>query len=101
MLSVHELHIWRLNQQKTLASAHVVVTDPSVPDFLKLAKIINECFHAYGIHSATLQPEIIPPGVLVLGQDVEKIETVNLETKLPEKCQVVCGELCEALTCCG
>ncbi|KAJ5778296.1 hypothetical protein N7520_001542 [Penicillium odoratum] len=55
--SVHELHIWRLNQQKTLASVHVVVSDPSVSAFLKTAKTINECFHAYGIHSATLQPE--------------------------------------------
>ncbi|KAJ5631600.1 uncharacterized protein N7484_011700 [Penicillium longicatenatum] len=57
--SVHELHIWRLNQQKTLASVHVVVSDPSVSNFLKTAKTINECFHAYGIHSATLQPEAL------------------------------------------
>ncbi|PLB50582.1 cation diffusion facilitator family metal ion transporter [Aspergillus steynii IBT 23096] len=102
VLSIHELHIWRLNQQKTLASVHVVVSDPSVSHFLKLAKIINECFHAYGIHSATLQPEIPGPGeVIMLGQDAEKMETVEIETKLPGKCQVVCGELCEALTCCG
>ncbi|KAK1142315.1 hypothetical protein N8T08_008060 [Aspergillus melleus] len=102
VLSVHELHIWRLNQQKTLASVHVVVSDPSVPHFLKLTKIINECFHAYGIHSATLQPEIAPPGeVIMVGQEAEKMETVAIETKMPEKCQIVCGELCTVLTCCG
>ncbi|KAJ5156793.1 hypothetical protein N7492_009596 [Penicillium capsulatum] len=79
--SVHELHIWRLNQQKTLASVHVVVSDPSVAEFLKTAKTINECFHAYGIHSATLQPEVLVDG--------------------DGGCQVVCSTLCEALTCCG
>ncbi|KAJ5675724.1 cation diffusion facilitator family metal ion transporter [Penicillium macrosclerotiorum] len=88
--SIHELHIWRLNQQKTLASVHVVVSDPSVATFLKTAKIINQCFHAYGIHSTTLQPEIL------------------IDTEIPSpigekaaRCQVVCGSLCEALTCCG
>ncbi|KAH8430288.1 putative di-, tri-valent inorganic cation transporter [Aspergillus melleus] len=102
VLSVHELHIWRLNQQKTLASVHVVVSDPSVSQFLKLTKIINECFHAYGIHSATLQPETAPPGeVIMVGQEAEKMETVAIETKMPEKCQIVCGELCTVLTCCG
>lgn len=88
MHSVHELHIWRLNQQKTLASVHVVVSDPSVAGFLQTAKTINECFHAYGIHSATLQPEVLAEGQDVVGDKVPR-------------CQVVCGTLCEALTCCG
>ena len=89
MHSIHELHIWCLNQQKTLASVHVVVSDASVADFLKTAKIINECFHAYGIHSATLQPEIL----------AENVDVVHGEKE--PRCQVVCGTLCEALTCCG
>ncbi|KAJ5128566.1 hypothetical protein N7526_006732 [Penicillium atrosanguineum] len=84
--SIHELHIWRLNQQKNLASVHVVVKEPSVASFLKTARIINECFHAYGIHSATLQPEVMS-------------ETEHSEGD--SRCQVVCGTLCEALTCCG
>ncbi|KAJ5201733.1 uncharacterized protein N7498_006396 [Penicillium cinerascens] len=83
--SIHELHIWRLNQQKTLASVHVVVSEPSVESFLETARTINQCLHAYGIHSATIQPE------------------VRSETGSPGelRCQVVCGTLCEALTCCG
>ncbi|KAJ5397723.1 hypothetical protein N7509_005836 [Penicillium cosmopolitanum] len=89
--SIHELHIWRLNQQKTLASVHVVVSDPSVSGFLKTAKTINECFHAYGIHSATLQPEVLAEGDAVSPVDSEK----------NPRCQVVCGTLCETLTCCG
>ncbi|KAJ5890793.1 uncharacterized protein N7473_007021 [Penicillium subrubescens] len=87
--SIHELHIWRLNQRKTIASVHVVVSDPSVSSFLKTAKTINECFHAYGIHSATLQPEVL-----------SEADKMFAGEKGP-RCQVVCGTLCAALTCCG
>lgn len=61
--SVHELHIWRLNQQKTIASAHVVTEDDSLEGFMERAKQIGECLHAYGVHSYTLQPE--PKGYVV------------------------------------
>ncbi|KAF7179305.1 hypothetical protein CNMCM7691_008238 [Aspergillus felis] len=59
--SVHELHIWQLNQEKALASVHLAVSDELIADFMEKAKIINECFHAYGIHSTTLQPEHVRP----------------------------------------
>ncbi|EPS28802.1 hypothetical protein PDE_03748 [Penicillium oxalicum 114-2] len=58
VLAVHELHIWQLNQTKSLASAHIVLDGHAVVDFDNLAVTIRECFHAYGIHSVTLQPEI-------------------------------------------
>ena len=58
ILSVHDLHVWRLDQRKAFASAHVVVSDPEVENFMNTAKIITECLHAYGIHSVTLQPEL-------------------------------------------
>ncbi|CAK7228132.1 hypothetical protein SBRCBS47491_006800 [Sporothrix bragantina] len=56
--SVHELHIWRLDQQKAIASAHVVVSDQTVSSFMEKARTVSQCLHAYGIHSATLQPEL-------------------------------------------
>ena len=56
--SVHELHIWRLDQKKAIASAHIVVSSNEVTDFMERARTISECLHAYGIHSATLQPEL-------------------------------------------
>ncbi|KAM0343992.1 hypothetical protein ACHAPU_008050 [Fusarium lateritium] len=55
--SVHELHIWRLDQHKSVASAHIVVDDRTIEGFAGKAKIIMECLHAYGVHSAALQPE--------------------------------------------
>ena len=57
VLAIHELHVWRLNQRKTLASAHIVVAKSALNDFMGLAQTVNECLHAYGIHSSTLQPE--------------------------------------------
>ncbi|CAG8908929.1 unnamed protein product [Penicillium egyptiacum] len=84
--SIHELHIWRLNQQKTLASVHIVVSDDSVENFMKTARVINQCFHAYGIHSITLQPELL------------EVDECFHETS---RCQVICGTVCEQLTCCG
>lgn len=89
--SIHELHIWRLNQHKSLASVHVVVSDPSVISFLQTARTINECFHAYGIHSTTLQPEVVSDAQVGMYHTGNPI--------LP--CQIVCGDLCGVLTCCG
>ncbi|KAF9634758.1 putative cation diffusion facilitator 1 protein [Lasiodiplodia theobromae] len=60
--SIHELHIWRLDQKKAIASAHVVVSeDTSLAAFMQKAQTVAECLHAYGIHSATLQPELVVP----------------------------------------
>ncbi|EKV15947.1 Di-, tri-valent inorganic cation transporter, putative [Penicillium digitatum PHI26] len=81
--SIHELHIWRLTQLKTLASVHVVVSEDSVGDFMKTARVIHECFHAYGIHSITLQPEL---------EDVDEVPH-----EYP-RCQVICGTECASLT---
>ncbi|GAD94947.1 endoplasmic reticulum mannosyl-oligosaccharide 1,2-alpha-mannosidase, putative [Paecilomyces variotii No. 5] len=97
VLSIHELHIWRLNQQKTLASVHVVISDQSMSSFLGLAKIINECFHAYGIHSTTLQPELLDAPATVHSET----EGSSLRRRPNTRCQVICGTLCEELTCCG
>ncbi|KAJ5373776.1 hypothetical protein N7517_005782 [Penicillium concentricum] len=72
--SIHELHIWRLNQQKTLASVHVVVSDNSMEEFMKTAGVINECFHAYGIHSITMQPELS-----------------DVDVSHEPRCRVICG----------
>ncbi|KAK2784205.1 hypothetical protein FQN51_004185 [Onygenales sp. PD_10] len=58
ILSIHELHAWRLNQNKAIASAHVVTSDSSLANFMARAQRIGECLHAYGIHSVTLQPEL-------------------------------------------
>ncbi|EGX94766.1 metal ion resistance protein/transporter (Zrc1), putative [Cordyceps militaris CM01] len=53
--SVHELHIWKLNQTKSVASAHIVVDNGFSGKWAPIARTILECFHAYGVHSRGLQ----------------------------------------------
>lgn len=104
VLSVHELHVWRLDQKKAIASAHIVVSDPDIASFMSKAKVFSECLHAYGIHSATLQPEL----AAITELDEEGRETMSgvvsaTTTARPsmEKCGVPCGVLCEELKCCN
>lgn len=99
-----EHHIWRLNQQKSIATAHIVVNDRTVRDFAQTAKIIMECLHAYGIHSATIQPEAVPP---VAASHVERASTDSKTTTIREgqvnlsACQVLCCcSVCSEMKCC-
>lgn len=105
VVSVHELHVWRLDQKKAIASAHVVVSDPDIASFMSKAKIFSQCLHAYGIHSATLQPELVKPQVVGDDEGKEAISGVPsaVTTARPslEKCGVPCGILCEELKCCN
>ncbi|KAI1109712.1 cation efflux protein [Nemania sp. NC0429] len=128
--SVHELHIWRLDQRKAIASAHVVVSNNELADFMDQAKTVTECLHAYGIHSATLQPELASPAAVVaesssmstdgasgrsssnrrnggmtrIGAEVGPAPAAaSLRRRRTEGsgCQIACGNICENLTCCN
>ncbi|KAJ5701822.1 hypothetical protein N7488_009370 [Penicillium malachiteum] len=114
ILAIHELHIWRLNQEKALASAHVVLDGDLMPNFENLAQTIRECFHEYGIHSITLQPESytqetknttsVSAGsstavdmASVSGENFKKRQ--SLESAL-NQCKSGCGSFCLEFTCC-
>ncbi|KAE8149774.1 cation efflux protein [Aspergillus avenaceus] len=91
--SVHELHVWRLNQEKSLASVHVTIAKEMISDFAQIANTINECFHSYGVHSATVQPEFGSTPATTSGTDQRDYWS--------RVCQAKCGASCELLTCCG
>ncbi|KAI1174298.1 cation efflux protein [Nemania sp. FL0916] len=61
VISCHHVHIWQLSDTKVVASLHVQIafpiTDENGAKYMKLAKQARKCLHAYGIHSATIQPE--------------------------------------------
>lgn len=99
--SVHELHIWRLDQQKAIASVHVVVSDQSVESFIEKARTVNECLHAYGIHSATLQPETVSQ-VDIRSSNTSDGASSSLRRRRfdPAACQIICSNLCHSLRCC-
>lgn len=67
IFAVHDLHIWSLNRERALVSAHLMVSEEkirSVDDFMLLANTVNKCFHAYRIHLTTLQPEMVTPNAV-------------------------------------
>ncbi|KAF5722865.1 zinc cadmium resistance [Fusarium mundagurra] len=114
IISVHELHIWRLDQRKFVASAHIVVDSRTVQGFADKAKIIMECLHAYGVHSATLQPEVLEASPLIMPESgpgsqgqatsIDANHSV-CRTQRPrggeQECQVICGSSCDGLRCCA
>jgi len=110
VISIHELHIWRLNQRKSIASAHVVVSNKLLENFVDLAKVLNECFHAYGIHSATLQPELAEEEDIGEGEESSARAGSPSSAQLRRRavaaarpvCRITCGTTtCETLTCCN
>lgn len=61
VISCHHVHIWQLSDTNLVASMHIQVAFPITEEdgekYMALAKSARECLHAYGIHSATIQPE--------------------------------------------
>ncbi|KAK3383698.1 cation efflux protein [Lasiosphaeria ovina] len=61
VISCHHVHIWQLSDTKLVASMHIQVEFPiseaGGERYMELAKMARKCLHAYGIHSATIQPE--------------------------------------------
>jgi zinc transporter 1 len=99
VVSVHELHVWRLDQKKAIASAHIVVSDADIKSFMRKAQTFRECLHAYGIHSATLQPELQEQGQAGEGAEGLTSATDTARSSL-EKCGLPCRVQCEELKCC-
>ncbi|KAF4589438.1 zinc homeostasis factor 1 [Ophiocordyceps camponoti-floridani] len=61
VVSCHHVHVWQLSDTKVVASLHLQVSFPinthSGEKYMQLARRARKCLHAYGIHSATIQPE--------------------------------------------
>ena len=61
VISCHHVHIWQLSDTQIVASMHIQVAFPiseaNGEKYLELARVARRCLHAYGIHSATIQPE--------------------------------------------
>ncbi|KAK8072568.1 hypothetical protein PG996_005916 [Apiospora saccharicola] len=61
VITCHHVHVWQLSDTKIVASMHIQVAFPITEEggekYMALAKSARKCLHAYGIHSATIQPE--------------------------------------------
>lgn len=75
---------------------HVKLDDQSKQDLGHIVKVMNDCFHSYGIHSATIQPE------LVMEARSEPSDKQVQQSKVwSEACEIKCGSSCQVLACCG
>ncbi|KAL8934119.1 MAG: hypothetical protein Q9216_006065 [Gyalolechia sp. 2 TL-2023] len=99
VMSVHELHAWRLSQDKAIATAHIVVKDKEMEEFMGTAEVVGECLHAYGIHSVTLQPELATGKET--GHEAEQKMEGERKGGKQGRCRIRCGRFCEKWKCCG
>lgn len=107
VISCHHVHIWQLSDTQIVASMHIQVSFPiseaSGEKYMELAKNARECLHAYGIHSATIQPEFC------LDKDHDHFEgqmgldgiVGQARCRLDDDCLLECVDNCKAKGCCS
>lgn len=56
---IQHLHVWRLNQERIIASAHIKVknVEDSFQENLQIMKTIERILHSNNIHATTIQIE--------------------------------------------
>ncbi|CAF1407115.1 unnamed protein product [Rotaria sordida] len=96
--SVHELHIWRLTDDKVIASAHL--NRKNLSNYMHVADKVKKFFHSIGIHSITIQFEHDK----TIGTDNQSTTALidpNNPERVPGDCLLRCNpDECEPQTCC-
>lgn len=92
--SIHELHIWRLTNEKIIASAHL--HRKNLSDYMEVAEKVKNFFHSIGIHSVTMQYEYdADPKTPILNPDIDS------QLKIAGDCLLRCdNNACDTQTCC-
>lgn len=120
VLSLHDLHVWQLNEDKIVASLHILVdcSNDQTARFMAIAEKVRHALHLWGIHSTTIQPEFVPggikeaarlSGVEFYDQRDEQGRLITPDGQLVESelsrrdpaCLLACGAACEDASCCS
>ncbi|CAF4248174.1 unnamed protein product, partial [Adineta steineri] len=93
--SIHELHIWRLTDEKIIASAHL--HRKTLANYMLVADKVKQFFHSIGIHSVTMQYEC--------DDDYHQTPLLHRNTdsqsKIAGDCLLRCDDnACDTQTCC-
>ena len=99
VINVHELHVWALSETKSIASVHILTRSE---DFVAVSKKVRRVMHRFGIHSSTIQPEIVG-GVGGHGQEESHISATAAAEMDPtqEGCVISCvDDSCREAQCC-
>ncbi|CAG8018006.1 unnamed protein product [Penicillium nalgiovense] len=106
VIGSHHLHVWQLSDTKIVASIHLQVDTEIKGEgserYMRLARQVRRCLHAYGIHSSTIQPEFAPESdVEDNGQgssrdtdDHVPSRTASLREGDPQACLLECDTNC-------
>lgn len=110
VVSCHHIHIWQLSDTQIVASMHIQIGFPiseaSGEKYMDLARQVRKCLHAYGIHSATIQPEFCldkdhghNPNAPIVGLDgIVGQPRCGLDDDL---CLLECVDNCKGRGCCS
>ncbi|KAL2021406.1 hypothetical protein VTK56DRAFT_7159 [Thermocarpiscus australiensis] len=97
VISCHHVHIWQLSDTKIVASMHIQVAFPiseaNGEKYMELSKMARKCLHAYGIHSATIQPEFCLDTAHAHGDDAAMRMDGSTAAERP-RCEHTEGNLC-------
>ena len=89
--SIHELHIWRLTDEKIIASAHL--HRQTLSNYMLVADKVKKFFHSIGIHSLTMQYEF--------ENEHQTPSMSRRESKVAGDCLLRCDDnACDNQTCC-
>ena len=104
IVSCHHVHIWQLSDTQVVASMHIRVSFPISEDggterYMEVTRQAKKCLHAYGIHSATIQPEFC----LDKARDSAEIARFDGSSRKEsaERCLLGCVDDCEGSGCCS
>lgn len=103
VVSCHHVHIWQLSDSQVIASMHIQVSFPLAEDggserYMELAKAARECLHAYGIHSATIQPEFCLDKAHIHSAGLGGDATGDTDS---DDCLLECVDDCKGKGCCA
>lgn len=105
---IHELHVWSLTAEKTVATAHIKLKHHfrSTEQFGRFFEELSEFFKQEGIDSTTIQPEFICSNSLTPNNNSSctlNDENENALLQRVPSCLLKCAEVsadCEKKACC-
>lgn len=114
VISCHHVHIWQLSDTQIVASMHIQVEFPiseaAGEKYMELAKAVRRCLHAYGIHSATIQPEFCLDKDHDHSHNIDRLGQVGLDGIVGQRrcgldeddmCLLECVDDCKGKGCCS
>ncbi|KAK7404047.1 Zinc resistance conferring protein [Neonectria punicea] len=104
VVTCHHIHVWQLSDTKLVASMHIQVSFPidshSGEKYMELARRARKCLHAYGIHSATIQPEFCLDQKHMQQEEAAALALDGGIDGKNEVCLLECVEDCQGQGCC-